>query len=110
MEKWIFTVRANCTDDSREDEFNEWYDNVHVADVMGTEGFVKAERYCSPEWSAYGQGRYLAIYEIETDNINKTMETLFERMREECFKKGRWSELIRPISFGLFKPVSSFSK
>jgi hypothetical protein len=109
MEKWIFVVRTNCTDESREDKFNEWYDNVHVPDVMGTAGFLKAERYCSPEWSSYDLGRYLAIYEIETDDINKTMKTLFERMGE-CFKKGRLSELIRPMSFGLFKPVSSFSK
>ena len=109
MEKWILVVRTNCNDESREDEFNEWYDNVHVADVMGTLGFIKANRYVSPEWSSYDSGKYLAIYEVETDDMAKTMETLGKRM-SECFKKGRLSELIQPVSFGIFKPVGKHGK
>ena len=108
MEKWLFVVRTNCTDESREDEFNKWYDEVHIADIMATPGFVKADRYVSGELSSYGAGRYLAIYEIETDDIGKTMKTLSEKIYE-AFKAGRTSPLIRPVSFDVFKPISSIA-
>ena len=109
MEKWLLVVKSNCTDELREDEFNKWYDEVHVPDVVATPGFVKASRYMSEELGSYEGGKYLAIYEIETDDINKTMKTLSERVNE-AFKKGRRSPLIRPASFNIFKAISSFTK
>jgi hypothetical protein len=52
----------------REAEFNEWYDRVHVPDVLGAPGWLAAQRYrlCgeqrpdqSPIW------RYLVTYEVD---------------------------------------------
>jgi len=51
-----------------EDEYNHWYDNQHVHDVVRVPGVVSAQRY---EVAHPGPGggettdRYLAIYEIE---------------------------------------------
>ncbi len=109
MEKWLLVVRTNCTDESREAEFNKWYDEVHVPDVMATPGIVRANRYMSEELGSYEAGKYLAVYEIETDDINKTLKTLSERVNE-AFAKGRLTTLIRAVSFGVFKPLSSFTK
>ncbi len=41
MEKWYFAVYTNCLDASREKEFNEWYDNIHLPDVFEVPGFVR---------------------------------------------------------------------
>ena len=109
MGNWLVVVRSNCTDESREDDFNNWYDEVHVPDVMVTPGFVRANRYMSEEWGSYEAGKYLAIYEIETDDINKTLKTLSERVNE-VFANGRLTPLIRPVSFGVFRQLSSFTK
>jgi hypothetical protein len=109
MEKWLLVVRSNCTDESREDEFNKWYDEVHIPDVMTTPGLVKASRYMSEELGSYEGGKYLAVYEIETDDIDKTMKTLSERVIE-VFKKGRLSPLIRGVSFNVFKLMNSLTK
>ena len=40
MEKWINMVEVFCTDPSREKEFNDFLDNVHMPDVLKTPGFV----------------------------------------------------------------------
>ena len=109
MAKWLLVVRTNCIDESKEDEFNKWYNEVHVPDVMEVAGFVKAGRYVSPEMASYDNGKYLAIYEIETEDINKTMELLGKKL-VDVFKQGRTSDFIRPVSFGLFKPIRSFTK
>lgn len=59
----------------REDEYNDWYDNVHVVDVAAVPGFKSAQRYelSSDQLDGYGEDaplRYLAIYEIEGDAGN----------------------------------------
>ena len=72
MEKWILVIASNCSDPAREDEFNDWYDNIHLPDLMKNPGFVRASRFVNPEPSTLESGKYLAIYEIETEDINKT--------------------------------------
>jgi hypothetical protein len=40
MERWLAVAETNCSDPSREDEFNRWYDDIHVPDALETEGFI----------------------------------------------------------------------
>lgn len=52
--------------DGREDDFNQWYENQHLPDVVAVPGFVSGERFaCVGE----GPHKYMAIYEIETDDL-----------------------------------------
>lgn len=87
MERWINMVEVTCADPSREEEFNDWYDNVHLPDVLKTPGFVAARRYITKEYRD-GRGKYLAIYEIETDDIDKTM-ALRREIRQKEAEQGR---------------------
>jgi hypothetical protein len=54
-----------------EDRFNDWYDNQHLHDVLKVPGMISAQRFRlatggSADRPAHG---YLAVYEIEADNI-----------------------------------------
>ena len=66
----------------RDKEFNSWYDDVHLADVLKVDGYVSAKRYVvaqeQPEGftAADAPGRYLAIYEIEAENLAEAHEKL----------------------------------
>jgi len=62
----------------REDEYNDWYDNRHLDDVLSIPGFVRAQRFeCAVPLSAEPpKFRYLSIYEIESDDIAATIELL----------------------------------
>jgi hypothetical protein len=62
----IFIAVTNPTP-GKEDEYNEWYDHIHVPDVLRADGWVAAQRYRlsgeqrpdqSPPW------KYLCIYEV----------------------------------------------
>ena len=94
MEKWINIVETTC-DPSREKEFNDWYDNIHLPDVLETPGFLAARRYVHKEFRD-GRGKYLTIYEIETDDIDKTMEIRIEKRGLEV-KQGRGGNLWIPV-------------
>ena len=108
MAKWLFIVQTNCTDAAREVEFNEWYDKVHLPDILESPGFIRATRYEDTE-PAEGKAKFLATYEIETDDIDATMKA----MRENVDRKraqGRMSELTVVVSRGIYRQTSSRSK
>ena len=78
MEKWLVIVESDCKDKTRDSEFNNWYDTIHIPDVLSSPGFKGAARYVIRD-QVKGKGKYLAIYEIETDDIKKTSEELREK-------------------------------
>ncbi len=108
MDKYITVVGTNCADPAKEKEFNDWYDNIHLPDVIETPGFIGATRYenTAPQ---EGEPKYLAIYEIETDDI----EALMKAGRENITKKreaGRISDLMELVTRGQYKQISSMYK
>ena len=76
----------------REDEFNRWYEDTHLPEVLQVPGIVAARRYALtglqvPGFvagrrsaltgpSAAERPRFLAVYEIETEDLAATLETL----------------------------------
>jgi hypothetical protein len=58
----------------REDEYNDWYQNVHLPEVCALPGIQGAQRYKEAAVLQNGDPRnYLAIYDIETDDIGTTL-------------------------------------
>lgn len=73
----ILAVITNPTTPQQEAEFNRWYDEVHLADVLSVDGFVAAQRFKLAHDAAMpSPGPYLAIYEMETDNPQDALALL----------------------------------
>lgn len=54
----------------REDEYNAWYNDVHLKEVLATEGFVRAQRFkVADVMPGVTEHAYVAIYELETDDL-----------------------------------------
>ena len=45
MPKAVMVVYSRPTDPARDDDYNDWYDNVHLREVCEVPGFVSARRY-----------------------------------------------------------------
>lgn len=60
----------------REDEYNAWYNGQHLHDVLAVPGFVAAQRFKVVDDNAQPAHRYLAIYDIESDDVGATMGRL----------------------------------
>lgn len=113
VEKWILEVKSKCRDMvdgyqfEDDDAFNDWYNNVHIPDIMkAMPEFKSARRFMNPDFSTLETGKYLALYEIETDDINKTMGRLLEAVRK-IEKQGRMSPLLQTVSMTVYKEISS---
>jgi hypothetical protein len=64
----------------KEDEFNNWSLNIHVPEVVSTYGFKGAQR-CKLTNALAGESLpYMTIYEIETDDIAKSLTDLVQKV------------------------------
>ncbi len=81
MPKYTFMVLTNPVD-GKEDQYNDWYTNTHLGDVLAVPGFVSAQRFKLSD-TQRGQPPhpwgYLALYEIETNDLKQTLDTLAAR-------------------------------
>jgi hypothetical protein len=62
--------------------YNEWYTDVHLKDVLKVPGIVAAQRFKLSDVQRDAPPfpwQYLALYEIETDDLNRTLAELRER-------------------------------
>ncbi len=64
----VFIVHTNPVE-GREDEYNDWYNNTHLTDVVAVPGITRARRYeiSEAQDNPLTTFRYVAIYEIEGD-------------------------------------------
>lgn len=101
MGRWLLMVGTNCKDETRDSEFNHWYDTIHIPDVLSSPGFKSAARYLAKD-PEKGKGKYLAIYEIETEDIKKTLKTSLENI-ESKRAAGRWTDLLEIVTTRICK-------
>ena len=77
--KTYFLVFSNPID-GKEAEFNEWYTNVHLKEVVAIKGFKSAQRFVltKEQQNENQPHKYLAIYEIENTDIGGTIQNLLK--------------------------------
>ncbi len=115
MAKWLLVIQSNCSDSSREDDFNRWYNDIHVPDVLKFPGFTSAARYeqvfipgtlCDKDHPTAAKAKYLAMYEIEADDIDNVIKKATEnstKLREA----GRFTDLLEILARGLYRPITT---
>ena len=68
----IIALNGPRPGEGQEDAYNTWYNQVHIPDLLSAPGVVAARRFkvlqSNTKWS------YVATYELETDDLTKTLE------------------------------------
>jgi hypothetical protein len=78
MTKFAMLTFSNAVE-GQEDEFNRWYDEVHLTEMLALPGFVAGQRFEQAPGMPAGPARFLAVYEIETDDLGQTLGLLQEK-------------------------------
>jgi hypothetical protein len=82
---FIMEVRVNIAQE-KEREFNEWYNNVHVPEILAVSGFKTGRRF---QRVSGDQIEYMAMYELES----------LEPLKSEAYEQARgWGEFEPYIS------------
>lgn len=72
MAKGIIHVESRPSSPDREQEYNTWYDEVHLPELVALDGFVSARRLRPVD----GNGPYVALYEIEGDDLQAILDNM----------------------------------
>jgi hypothetical protein len=106
MQKHVFVVFTNAVE-GRENIYNKWYTDVHLKDVLKVPGIVAAQRFRLSDVQRDAPPfpwRYLALYEIETDDLNRTLAALRERAGTSAMVV---SDAVAPERAGwFFQPIT----
>jgi hypothetical protein len=62
----ILYVESRPKDPARAVEYQRWYDEVHLAEVVAVAGFVSARRFGPVD----DDGPFVAIFEIDKDDLD----------------------------------------
>ncbi|MBE1537646.1 DUF4286 family protein [Actinomadura algeriensis] len=87
------------------DEYNRWYEDVHMPEVVALEGFVSARRYAPTKDGA----PYVAVYEIEGD-AKAAMKRLNQAMGDGSMNLSDKIQLDPPPQMHVFELVKEIGE
>ncbi len=90
MPEYLFVVDATV-DPSVEAEWNRWYNDVHVPEIVACPGFRQAARYVAEQ---DGQRHYLAIYEVASPDVRQSPEFQLRRGWAQFAPQVRWTSRV----------------
>jgi hypothetical protein len=84
MPKAIMFVQSRPSSPDCEDEYNDWYTNTHLEDVLAIPGITGARRFKASKAAPppAGAPEYCAIYELNIDDLDSVMPELAARFAD----------------------------
>ena len=106
MKKYTLVVLTNAVA-GLEEEYNDWYTNHHLTDVLKVPGIKAAQRFqqVGEPISADPLYRYLATYELETDDPKSVLAELTARANTPSMPLS--PGLDQRLYCVLYEPISS---
>jgi hypothetical protein len=84
----LLIVRSSVLPEVEED-YNRWYNEVHLRDMLGVPGVLTARRYVS----MLDEPKYAAVYELESDAVLSSESYLtIPHGRRDGGLPSRWGE------------------
>lgn len=86
MRSYKFVVMTNAVD-GQDEEFNRWYSETHLPDLLKIPGVVAAQRFQLSQVqrsNAPMPYRYMAIYDIVTDDLKAVADEIGRRSGTEA--------------------------
>ncbi|OBJ55141.1 DUF4286 family protein [Mycobacterium sp. 1423905.2] len=74
MAKGIIYVETFPSSPDRDEEYNAWYNDVHLKELVALDGIVSARRLRPVD----GEGPYVALYEIEADDLQSVLQNMLD--------------------------------
>ena len=100
MNKYIMAVYSNAVA-GRDDDYNKWYNDIHLGEVLQLPGFVAAQRFAVTGEPVSGKApahNYLAIYEMEANDPQACLDTLSKAVASG---KLNVSDAIEPVNISV---------
>lgn len=97
---YIYVVHADYGDQGTEPEWNRWYSERHIPDLLSVPGWLATRRYTAVS----GAPKYLTIHELESPQVFGSPD------HQPVAGWGAWEGHIRNFSRGIFQLMSRHEK
>jgi hypothetical protein len=99
MVKYVMVVQSNAAP-GRDDDYNTWYDTIHMQDICDLPGVKSGRRFEATPLAMGPAGQpYLSIFEIETDDPGAFMAEMGKRAADGTIRQ---SDALDPSSVALW--------
>ena len=72
MARGIMYLQTMPVSPDKDADYNKWYNDTHLAEIVSVEGIVSARRFAPMD----GNGPYIAIYELDCDDLDAVVQRL----------------------------------
>jgi len=102
----LLLVHTNVASAEQEQEFNDWYDKVHIPQLLERiPGLVTARRYAASTDLPPLPERYLAVYEIEADDPAAVVKAINDAVVTGKVDFTPTMDMSRPPVVALYEPI-----
>jgi hypothetical protein len=105
MTKWILHVESRPTSAEAAADYHAWYDKTHIPEIVEVGGFVTARRFEPVD----GDGPFLAIYEIDADDVEDTRAKIAEATKSGRTAKPVGVEMDPPPTVRYFREITAYA-
>lgn len=106
MARGIIYLETTPASPDREAEYHDWYNNTHLDEICSVDGITGARRFAPTD----GNGPFIAIYELECDDLDAVVGRLRELAASGKMSSLRWLNMAtRPIP-KVYREIASYQK
>ncbi len=101
---WFYMVKSRPSEPAREAEYNSWYEDIDIPDVLAVPGFMRARRAIARDSTEVlpTDATYAAFYDIDTADIDKSIIDLYVAAREMS-QLGRLTDVLKVVEANYYQ-------
>jgi hypothetical protein len=103
---WFYMVKSRPSEPAREAEFNAWYEDIDIPDVLEVPGFMRARRAIARDSTELEptDATYVALYDIDTRDIDSSIIDLYVAARKMS-QLGRLTDVLKVVEANYYELV-----
>ncbi|MDR7167029.1 hypothetical protein J2W56_000747 [Nocardia kruczakiae] len=101
MPKGILYVETRPASDEQAAAYHQWYEGTHMREMLSLDGVVAARRFAPVD----GENVYVAVYEIEADDITSVQAQLAAASRSGTFSTPVGVQTDPPPAVRLYREI-----
>ena len=73
LTQWVMVVNVDI-DPEIENDWDDWYDTIHLPEIVACPGFIRSTRFKAPNVDETGRLQQVTIYELDRPDAMETAE------------------------------------
>jgi len=106
MARGIIYLETRPVSPDREDDYHKWYNDTHLAEICSVDGIVGARRFAPSN----GEGPFIAIYELECDDLDAIVDRLGELGRSGKMSSLELLSMETPPIPKVYREIGTYEK